>query len=72
VRGQSTKFLFVAAGTMLLVASPRIDRAGQATPRAAPSRPRDGVHGLEGVWSFATLTPLERPADAAGRPFFTD
>jgi hypothetical protein len=26
---------------------------------------------LEGVWSFATVTPLERPADLAGRPFFT-
>lgn len=27
---------------------------------------------LEGIWSFSTLTPVERPADVAGRPFFTD
>jgi hypothetical protein len=27
---------------------------------------------LEGIWSFATLTPVERPADLGGRPFFTD
>jgi hypothetical protein len=26
---------------------------------------------LEGVWSFATLTPLERPAELAGRAHFT-
>ena len=27
---------------------------------------------LEGVWSFATLTPFERPQDLAGKAFFTD
>lgn len=27
---------------------------------------------LAGVWSFSTLTPVERPADVAGRPFFTE
>ncbi len=27
---------------------------------------------LEGIWGFATLTPVERPPDVAGRPFFTD
>ena len=30
--------------------------------------PRD----LEGVWGFATLTPLERPAEFADRPFVSD
>ena len=27
---------------------------------------------LEGVWSYATLTPFERPAELAGAEFFTD
>jgi hypothetical protein len=27
---------------------------------------------VEGVWSFATLTPFERPAELAGKAFFTD
>ena len=27
---------------------------------------------LEGIWRFSTLTPVERPADVSGRPFFTD
>ena len=40
-----------------------------AAPLAAqkPSLP-----DLEGIWSFSTLTPVERPAEVAGRPFFTD
>jgi hypothetical protein len=27
---------------------------------------------LEGIWSFSTLTPVERPAEVGGRPFFSD
>ena len=30
--------------------------------------PRD----LEGVWGFATLTPLERPSEFGGKAFVTD
>jgi hypothetical protein len=30
-----------------------------------------GDPDLQGVWSYATLTPLERPAALAGREFFT-
>jgi hypothetical protein len=37
-------------------------RAGRTPP------PRD----LEGVWAFATLTPLERPEEFAGRPTISD
>ena len=36
--------------------------------RVAPPPMRD----LEGVWSYATLTPFERPAELAGVEFFTD
>lgn len=36
-------------------------------PRTAWSHP-----DLQGVWSTATITPLERPADLAGKEFFTD
>src|SRR6266536_2013592 len=32
----------------------------------------DGQPDLQGVWSFATITPLERPADLAGKEFFTE
>ena len=32
----------------------------------------DGQPDIQGVWSFATITPLERPADLAGKEFFTE
>jgi hypothetical protein len=31
-----------------------------------------GRQSLEGTWNFSTLTPLERPAEFAGRPTVTD
>jgi hypothetical protein len=39
-----------------------------------PSKPRaaDGHGDLQGVWNFSTITPLERPAEFAGREFLTD
>ena len=43
-------------------------RAGQTRiPRAS-----DGHPDLQGVWTNATLTPLERPADLAGKATLTD
>src|SRR5215813_7418676 len=27
---------------------------------------------LDGIWSFATLTPFERPPELAAKPYFTD
>src|SRR5262245_13193111 len=51
--------------------------AGSAQPApstsaasAAPPAPA-GKPDLEGVWSFATITPLERPADLAGKTELT-
>jgi hypothetical protein len=32
----------------------------------------DGQPDIQGVWTFATITPLERPADLAGKAFFTE
>lgn len=37
-----------------------------------PPRASDGHPDLQGTWSTATITPLERPADLAGKPFFTE
>ena len=32
-----------------------------------------GVHAdLQGTWNFSTITPLERPAEFAGKEFLTD
>jgi hypothetical protein len=55
------------------------EAAGQASLKAATAaksptslRTADGQPDLEGTWSFATITPLERPANLAGKEFFTE
>lgn len=42
-----------------------------AVVRPAPLAGQAGRRDLQGVWTNATLTPLERPADLAGKEFFT-
>jgi hypothetical protein len=37
-----------------------------------PSRTPDGQPDLQGIWSMATFTPFERPANLAGKEFFTE
>jgi hypothetical protein len=39
--------------------------------QGGPPRTREGRPDLEGTWTYATLTPLERPIEFAGRPFLT-
>src|SRR5687768_9907498 len=53
--------------------------AGVADAQTAPSltkwsapRTPDGQPDLQGVWTNATLTPLERPASMAGKAFLTE
>src|SRR4029077_5454013 len=43
---------------------------GAAKAWTVPRTP-DGQPDLQGIWSNATLTPLERPRELAGKPFFT-
>jgi hypothetical protein len=50
--------------------------AGQASPAAGksrtPLRTVDGQPDLQGIWTNATVTPLERPAEHAGKEFLTE
>ena len=52
-----------------LVPSPT---AGQAGRSWTPSRTAWGDPDLQGIWDFRTLTPMERPAELAGKEFLTD
>ena len=44
-----------------------------AAPKSwEPPRTADGQPDLQGIWTNATLTPLERPADLANKEFLTE
>ena len=48
-------------------------KAATSTSKSStPSRTADGQPDLEGVWTNSTLTPLERPAEFAGKEFLTE
>src|SRR6516165_11411354 len=37
-----------------------------------PARTPDGQPDLQGVWTNATITPFERPAELSGKAFLTE
>jgi hypothetical protein len=45
--------------------------SGQATRAGVPRTP-DGKPDLQGIWDFRTVTPMERPAEFANKPFLTE
>ena len=59
--------------TMVAVAS-LMPVAGQerATNAWKQARTADGHPDLQGIWTMATFTPLERPAHLAGKEFFSE
>jgi hypothetical protein len=65
------KYLYLAtgAGVMLLAAWPA---AGQTSKAWKAPRTPDGHPDLQGIWSNATITPVERPAELAGKTVLTD
>jgi hypothetical protein len=67
--------------SLLIVLAVSVPAAAQAPPAAAKSpasstwtvpRMPDGKPDLQGLWSYATLTPLERPAEFAGKEFLSE
>src|SRR6516225_8535868 len=51
----------LAIGLLARLGAPEVAAQAKFSPR-----------DLEGVWGFATLTPLERPAEFAEKPFLTE
>jgi hypothetical protein len=57
-------------GAVLVVILVSFPAAAQTKTWNAPKTP-DGQPDLQGTWTNATITPLERPADLAGKEFLT-
>src|SRR6516165_969955 len=55
--------------SLIVIALMVVPAGAFAQTKAA--RTPDSQPDLQGVWSFATITPMERPADLAGKEFFT-
>ena len=68
-RQLSASLLVIA---LLLQASIAAQAPTRAAKRWTPPRTADGAPDLQGVWNTSTLTPLERPAEFAGKPFLTE
>jgi hypothetical protein len=62
-------FVFSAGILLCFCAAAQVPSGAKAW--TAPRTP-DGRPSLEGIYSTATLTPLERPAELAGKQFFTE
>lgn len=64
----------VAGLTVVSLVSLGAMPATAQVPSGSPELPRtpDGQPVLSGVWDFRTVTPFERPAELADKPFFTE
>ena len=62
-----------AAGVPLLLAAVALApaAAGAQTGAPGPQRTAWGDPDLQGVWDFRTITPMERPAELAGKALLT-
>jgi hypothetical protein len=79
-RSSSSRGLIVAAALLLaaVAAQPQSNNtpvaveAGRIAKKSRVPRTPEGRPDLQGVWNFATVTPLERPAAFAGKQILTD
>ena len=68
-------------GVLVVLSLPAVLVAGQTAVQRAtasrtqtwtPARTPEGHPDMQGVWDFRTVTPLERPAEFAGKPVLTE
>jgi hypothetical protein len=61
----------IAVASLMPVAAAGQGPAPAAHTGASPRTP-DGQPDLQGIWTMATFTPLERPPNLAGKQFFSE
>jgi hypothetical protein len=66
-----SRFLAFSVALAVCLAAPVAAQTSKSKPAAIP-RTSDGHPDLEGVWTNATLTPMERPAKYASKATLTD
>ena len=62
----------LAAQTASRSSAPGTSKQAAATNKSATLRTPWGAPDLQGTWDFRTVTPLERPADLAGKATLTE
>jgi hypothetical protein len=73
----SHRFLVLVCVWLSLWLGHAVGQTPTSTPKAKPAakwtppRMPDGHPDLQGIWTTATLTPLERPPEFAGKPVLT-
>src|SRR5207248_7808289 len=65
-------FMVAALSVPAAAQAPPAARKGAAAAKWTVPRTPDGHPDFQGVWSYATLTPLERPAEFAGKEFLSE
>ena len=65
-----TNRVFASVGAAMLLVGLAVSAVSPAAQAKAP-RTSWGKPDLQGVWDFRTITPLERPDNAAGKEFLT-
>jgi hypothetical protein len=69
---------FVVALLAMIAVAPLVPLPAALQAQTAPartwtlSRTPDGQPELQGIWTMATFTPLERPANLAGKAFLSE
>jgi hypothetical protein len=66
----TAKFLISSAALVAVLSMPVAAQTSKAKPAAVARI--DGHPDFSGIWTNATLTPVERPAQFAGKPTLTD